>query len=218
MSQRNILITDFDGTMTERDFYTCAVDQLLTQTDLQPWLEYTDGRITHFEALRRIFERIRASPPQIELILQAMNFDRLAASSLHRLANQRWDVVVVSNGCGWYIRKLFDRYGLSPELHTNPGTYSEERGLQMGLPVDSKYFDEETGVSKTAVVSEALQAGHVVAFAGDGRPDLEPALMVPESLRFATGWLAAELDSKGEPYRSFSRWSDITTMILENQL
>ena len=58
MAFNKVLVSDFDGTMTQRDFYACAVQYLLSPQDLEPWHAYTRHQITHFEALQRIFERI----------------------------------------------------------------------------------------------------------------------------------------------------------------
>ncbi|RLS33818.1 MAG: hypothetical protein DWH78_12150 [Planctomycetota bacterium] len=80
----------------------------------------------------------------------------------------------------------------------------------MQLPTQSPFFTEQFGISKTALVQKALQSCSAVAFAGDGRPDLEPALMVRPEMRFARGWLATELRLRGEIFQHFSRWSEIS--------
>jgi 2-hydroxy-3-keto-5-methylthiopentenyl-1-phosphate phosphatase len=59
------------------------------------------------------------------------------------------------------------------------------------------------------VAALALLGTGLVAYAGDGPPDLEPSLMVPPELRFARGWLAEELRARHEPFRPFRRWSEI---------
>lgn len=215
MAFEKTLISDFDGTMTQHDFYSCAVQYLLSPEDLEPWNAYTRGEITHFEALRRIFERIRPEMPEMERVLAAMKFDTAAESAVQRLEGRGWNVVVVSNGCGWYIERLFRQHNLRLELHTNPGEYSPEHGLQMRLPTQSPFFAEEFGISKSAVVRDAMQTCETVAFAGDGRPDLEPALMVRPELRFARGWLATELKSMGEPFQDYSTWSEISGKLCE---
>jgi len=215
MAFDKILVSDFDGTMTQKDFYSCAIHNILCPEDLEPWHAYTRGEITHFEALRRIFERIRAEMPEMERLLAAMAFDAGAKTAVQRLEGQRWHVVIVSNGCGWYIERLFRQHDLRLELHTNPGEYSPEHGLQMQLPTLSPFFAEEFGISKCAVVRSAMQTCGTVAFAGDGRPDLEPALMVRPELRFARGWLASELKSRGEPFQDFSIWSQISEKLCE---
>jgi 2-hydroxy-3-keto-5-methylthiopentenyl-1-phosphate phosphatase len=70
-------------------------------------------------------------------------------------------------------------------------------------------------VNKVAIVQDALQRSDRVAFAGDGRPDLRPALLVPPSLRFARGWLAETLSERGEKFHPFERWSEIADQLLK---
>jgi 2-hydroxy-3-keto-5-methylthiopentenyl-1-phosphate phosphatase len=65
------------------------------------------------------------------------------------------------------------------------------------------------GVNKSAVVQHALHIVDTVAFAGDGPPDLEPALLVQPGLRFARGILAEQLRERGGGFQPFSRWSEI---------
>lgn len=215
MAFNKIFVSDFDGTMTQNDFYACAAKFLLTPRDLEPWYAYTRHQITHFEALQRIFERIRASNSDVERVLEAMEFDPLARTAVQRLEERNWKIVIVSNGCGWYIEQFFRRYRLELELHTNPGEFSPEHGLQMYPPTQSPFYCPQFGISKCEVVRHPLRACETVAFAGDGRPDLEPALMVPPELRFARGWLATELESRGESFQKFARWSEISKRLIE---
>jgi 2-hydroxy-3-keto-5-methylthiopentenyl-1-phosphate phosphatase len=74
-------------------------------------------------------------------------------------------------------------------------------------------FRRTTGVNKLAIVQDALRRSDCVAFAGDGRPDLKPALMVEPHLRFARGWLAEALSKRGEGFHPFERWSQIVDQL-----
>ena len=60
---RRILVSDFDGTMTRRDFYQLAVERLLPPDVPNYWAEYRAGRMTHFEALQAYFAAILERPP-----------------------------------------------------------------------------------------------------------------------------------------------------------
>lgn len=212
-----LLVTDFDGTMAKYDFYRRAVERLLAPEDLTPWNDYAAGEISHFESLRRIFAKIRATEAELEQVIEKMQFDPMAAKSIDRLRDHGWEVKVVSNGCGWYIERLFARHRIQVELHTNPGEFSPEHGLQLHLPTESPFFCSDVGVSKGAVVNDAIESGvySEVAFAGDGRPDLEPALLVSPKWRFAREWLATALKKQHEPFRAFEIWSEIADVLCE---
>jgi 2-hydroxy-3-keto-5-methylthiopentenyl-1-phosphate phosphatase len=216
MSSR-ILVTDFDGTITRHDFFTCVVETLLTPDDLAPWHLYTAGGITHFEALRRIFARIRAHEAELDAVLRSMDIDPGLQGAFARLQGAGWDVIIVSNGCSWYIDRLLHAAGVAPTVLTNPGRFDPERGLIMELPASSPFFSPETGIDKRAVVEKHLRSGAVVAFAGDGRPDVAPALLVPPERRFARAWLAEHLEATGHRFRAFDRWSEIARILVATE-
>ena len=84
----------------------------------------------------------------------------------------------------------------------------------MSLPAGHPFVSTDLGVDKLAIVKDALTRSNTVAFAGDGRPDLAPALLVKPELRFAKGWLANKLDSLGEHYTTFNVWSEIAQKLI----
>jgi 2-hydroxy-3-keto-5-methylthiopentenyl-1-phosphate phosphatase len=211
-----ILVSDFDGTMTEFDFYQLAAQQLVPPGTPDYWGEYLAGRLTHFEALRRIFTHIRADEATVMATAQQMNLDQDLSTQAARLQGAGWKIVVASAGCNWYIQRLLAAAGtMGIVVHANPGVLDPEHGLLMDMPVDSPYFSEQTGISKEAVVRDAIATHTCVAFAGDGRPDLPAAMLVPAERRFARGWLADELRSKNVPFHEFSHWSEIADILLK---
>jgi 2-hydroxy-3-keto-5-methylthiopentenyl-1-phosphate phosphatase len=209
-----ILVTDFDSTLTQRDFYALVRERWPIPADDDPWAHYLEGRLTHFEALEAIFARIRASEKELLTLAEQMGLDPQLAESVQALHDAGWTVVIASAGCEWYIKHLLTSVGLDLQIHSNPGTFDPERGLQMRLPSESPFFDATTGVNKAQIVQDALARAEQVAFAGDGRPDLEPALLVKTPLRFARGWLAEALQSRGEGFQSFDRWSQVARKLL----
>ena len=50
-----VLVSDFDGTMTRRDFYQLVAERLLPPGTPDYWREYRAGRLTHFDALNAYF-------------------------------------------------------------------------------------------------------------------------------------------------------------------
>ncbi|MEI8011683.1 MAG: HAD-IB family phosphatase [Candidatus Omnitrophota bacterium] len=213
MASTGILVSDFDGTITRFDFYDLVCREFPGVAG-GFWQEYEAGKITHFEALRLIFAGIRAPEEQMAGIINRMEIDPALRTSIASLNSSGWQVVVASAGCGWYIQKLLAAQGVSLEVHTNPGAFSPDKGLEMRLPEVSPFFSPDIGVDKAAVVREALKSASRVAFAGDGRPDLAPALMVPPQRRFARNWLANKLSSMGEKFHPFERWSDIVPVLM----
>jgi len=204
-----VVVSDFDGTMTHRDFFKLAIRQLLPPDGPNFWREYRAGQITHFEALRRYFAEIRATEAQVLAVVDQMELDPDLPQAVAELRRAGWQVVVTSAGCDWYIHRLLAQAGVKLEVHSNPGRFVPGLGLQMEMPVGSPFLSPTFGVDKARIVQHHMEQGRTVAFAGDGFPDEEAALLVPGRLRFARSDLADVLKQKGEPFQPFDSWSQI---------
>src|SRR3954471_11941722 len=102
----DILVSDFDGTMTRYDFYKLAFESLLPPDTPDYWAEYRTGAITHFEALRSYFAAIRKSEGEVLAVVKQMELDANLPTAIESLSRAGWRVVITSAGCDWYIRKL----------------------------------------------------------------------------------------------------------------
>lgn len=213
-----ILVTDFDGTITAVDFYVLAVENLLTPADLAPWHAYAAGTITHFEAVRDIFLRIRAPESHVLALLQETRPDPELPRYVEALRRAGWGIVVASAGCDWYIDKILAQLGVVLDVHCNPGVYHEGGPLDMTLPLDDPFCSKEYGIDKSGIVRHYLDAGLPVVYAGNGPPDVAPSLLLPPSRRFARTELAEALTASGEGFRPFSVWSDVAKALLAEPL
>jgi len=212
---KGILVSDFDGTITAFDFYD-LVSRAFPEIAGNYWHQYEAGEISHFEALRLIFAGIRAPEARILEIVRAMRIEPRLAEAVGLLESHGWDVIVASAGCNWYIQRLLSDANVSLDVRANPGNYSPSMGLEMRLPERSSVFSAHLGINKVAVVREALRRCSNVAFAGDGRPDLAPALLVRPEMRFARKWLAKKLVEIGEDFQPFESWSEIAGALTEH--
>jgi 2,3-diketo-5-methylthio-1-phosphopentane phosphatase len=206
--QDKVLVSDFDGTMTGHDFYRVALSRLPPRA-AAPWERYEQGLISHFDALALIFSRMRIDQQELDSILAEMRLEAGCAAAIERLEQAGWSLVIASAGCEYYIERILFRAGVDVMIHANPGTYMPGKGLFMKKQRNSPFYTADTGIDKAAIVRWHLERGIETAFAGDGRPDLAPALLVPPERRFAKGWLADELENSHEPFVRFERWPEI---------
>lgn len=215
--RRRLLVSDFDGTLTQRDFYQVYAARLMPSDAPDFWTEYRAGRMTHFDALKAIFSYVPAGEEKLLALASEMRLEPALAEALKSLRNAGWEVVVVSAGCRWYIERLLASAGVELEVHANLGHLDAEGRLIMERPTGTRYPSEDVGIDKSAVVRTHIEQGWTVAFAGDGPPDFGPAMLVPPHLRFARGHLAEALREQGESYRAFSRWRDVAeALVAEN--
>ena len=204
-----LFVTDFDGTLTRHDFFRLVIDHFAPRA-LEPyWQGYLDDRYSHFEALQGIFGSIRATPEQLLALVQRVEAPPHLAELVRELQQAGWEVVVASAGCSWYIEETLRRLGVQLEVHANPGHVEAGRGLRMQRPVASPFYSPTHGIDKAAIVRAGLERGQVVAFAGDGFPDLPAARLVPARHRFARQDLRAALQREGLEYTAFETWDEI---------
>jgi HAD superfamily phosphoserine phosphatase-like hydrolase len=209
----SILVTDFDGTLTPFDFYAAAVHRYCAPGGPDYWSLYASGKITHFEAMRGIFGRLRCGAPEMERVLAEIAPPAGLAAAFGRLRAAGWDILVVSNGCHWYIDRVLAAAGVEAEVVASPGSFVPGEGLLIEPPLDSPFFAPALGIDKAAVVRAMQPRYERVAFAGNGPPDLPAALLTPPDLLFARTWLAAELTRRGRGYRNFEQWPEIAAIL-----
>jgi 2,3-diketo-5-methylthio-1-phosphopentane phosphatase len=207
---RKILVSDYDGTITDKDFYSLLAEHYIPRDTPDYFAQYREGRITHFEAMAAYFAFAPTEEQQLEELLAASQADPELGVSVALLERAGWELWVVSAGSSWYVERVLRGAGVAAPVYSNPGRLENGRGLVLErLDPSSPYHSASIGVDKSAVVRHALEVAETVAFAGDGPPDLPPALLVRPNLRFARGFLAEALRERGEAFRPFSRWSEI---------
>lgn len=207
---RFCLVSDFDGTITGEDFYTLIAQRYMGPDAMSIWDEYRAGKITHFDAMQRFFSHAPNDEGQLATLLRDTQPDSRLGAAAHDLRNAGWDLIVVSAGSSWYIDRLLKEAGVqATTVHANPGAMESGRGLVLRMPRESRFFSPDVGIDKAAVVRDALERYERVAFAGDGPPDVAPALLVPSERRFARRFLAEELERRGEGFVAYKKWSDV---------
>jgi 2-hydroxy-3-keto-5-methylthiopentenyl-1-phosphate phosphatase len=212
---RKIFISDYDGTITDNDFYSLLAERYIPADTPDYFAQYREGRITHFEAMAAYFAFAPTEEQEIEKLLEATRADPNLGESAELLQRSGWELLVVSAGSSWYVERVLRQAGVNAPIFSNPGRLESGRGLVLEkLDSSSPYHSASVGVDKSAVVRHAQRIAQKVAFAGDGPPDLQPALLVRPELRFARGFLADALRQRGEAFRPFSRWSEIVSELV----
>ena len=212
---RKIFVSDYDGTITNKDIYSLLVERHVPAETPDYFAQYMEGQITHFDAMAAYFAFMPTDELQIEELLDASDADPDLGASAVLLQRAGWELLVASAGSSWYVERVLKQAGVAATIYSNPGRLEKSRGLVLEkLDPSSPYYSASDGIDKSAVVRHALEVAESVAFAGDGKTDLPPALLVPPELRFARRFLADALRQRGEAFRPFSRWSEIVRALM----
>jgi 2-hydroxy-3-keto-5-methylthiopentenyl-1-phosphate phosphatase len=206
---RNALVSDFDGTITRRDFYLLIRERYMAESAPEYFELNRAGQMSHFEAMAAYFTHAPDDEAALQEMMDLTEPDPCFVPTVSTLQAASWDLIIVSAGSHWYIERILRNLGVEAVVHSNPGHIRKGQGLVIERPSGTPFFSAEVGIDKAAVVRDALGRYEQVAFAGDGPPDLEPALLVPPRFRFARGYLADALRSRQEPFQEFHSWSEI---------
>jgi len=209
------LVSDFDGTITGTDFFSLVAERYMPSGEPDYFERYRAGEITHLQAMQAFFRWTPSDHAALEEILRDTQPDPDLKAACDHLDRAGWQLIIVSAGSSWYIERILDQAGITTAIvHANPGRVVPGQGLQLHPPPDERFFSRTAGIDKSAVMRDALQRYKRVAFAGDGPPDLAPALLTQPGDRFARRWLAEELTRQGEAFRPFEQWSAIVDTLL----
>ena len=216
MKRKAAFVSDFDGTITGDDFFTYASAAFFDEKSLTPWRRFKKGEITHFEALKEMFEKIRVSCGEFNAFMDKIPVDGGFAEGARICREKNMPVYICSAGCDYYIKYLIgniiEKYGVA--LVANRGCYSPETGLVMQMPpADSPYFDPATGISKAAVVNRLHREGYEVIYDGDGLPDYEAAWNA--DVVFARRDLLSKCREAGIAARAFNDFGVINAYLKE---
>lgn len=210
--QKTAFVSDFDGTISDDDFFAYTSEAFFDEKGLAPWRDFLSGRKTHFQALKEMFERIRVPDAVLNELIDSIRIDPDLESVWNLCRRKNVSLFVCSAGNDYYIRRLIgnllEKYAVT--LVSNKGVYSAGTGLVMTAPDrDGPFFDEQTGVSKIKLVEKLKRDGFFVVFAGDGPPDVGPALSA--DVVFAKKYLLDACRQKGVKTMNFDGFKDILT-------
>ena len=215
-NKKIIFISDFDGTITKQDFFHMAAERILHRDSLQPWEEYHAGRLTHIEALNRIFADIRLSQKEMNAFIATIRVDRAFFAVAALCRKLKIPMQICSAGTEYYVKKRIGRtlkkYNIG--ILSNGGKYSPKTGLLMiPPPPSSPFYDEDAGISKAAFVQSFKDKGFFVIFAGDGRPDIKAARIADKV--FARDLLLELCRKEGLVAQPLKTFKDISAYIKE---
>ena len=176
--KRLALVIDFDGTITDDDFFVYVRDAFFDDKALEPWRLYLDGKITHFNALKQIYGNLRVSEYEINKLIEQVKIDKSALELFEYCFNKNIPMYIASAGCDYYIKRLIGKeikaYNIN--LITNTSYYNKDEGLVIKSPsIDDWYYNKQNGISKASIIERLKKDSYFTIFAGDGPPDIEPA-------------------------------------------
>ena len=216
MKNKIVLISDFDGTISKKDFFYMVIDSLLKdkQDALAPWQDYLAGKIKHIDALTGIFSQIHLTQRELDEFISTIEVDSYFYDTAKYCKNKNIPFYICSAGTNYYIKKRISdslsKYNII--LISNDATYSQQDGMKLVAPEqNSPYYNSNTGISKQAIVQKLKGEGFFTIYAGDGKPDFKSAQIA--DVVFAKDMLLELCKGKNIETKPFNDFKDILNYI-----
>jgi len=224
LQRTDLIISDFDGTITLRDTGLAMIDTLSPPEASRAWeaeFAWRRGEISSMDCLRQQWSLFKKSRQEIAAFLDKIALDENFFVLL-KLARQRQaGVAILSDGLDFYVHHSLARYGIiarpddacvrSSECLTSYANVASlgPHGLQISFP-----YANDCGLCGNCKTEHLLRLRHDFArviYIGDGHSDLCAARYA--EIIFAKNALAEDCQRTGRIYIPFESFADILRVL-----
>ncbi|MDF2911341.1 MAG: 2,3-diketo-5-methylthio-phosphopentane phosphatase [Sporolactobacillus laevolacticus] len=207
MTKSFLFLSDFDGTLTDKDFFHVIIDHHFADQRDKLYDDWDKKVMTDLDYLTRLFKSIDRDQAGIDDDIDAVPFDPYAKKVIDLVKELGGEFVVISAGTDYYIKRIFEKNGIEGvKIYSNPGVY-ENRGIQLNVDPKGPYYSELYGIDKQKLARDLMKEYDTVFFAGDSLPDLKAAMLADTI--FAKGKLQGLLDQEKKDYVAIKSFKDI---------
>ena len=207
-------VSDFDGTLTDRDFYQIVIDKYLKDW---AWKYYDDWRKTkkiNVEFLNKIFSSMDRTEEEIMEDILELPIDPYAIDFIKKVESCGGDFYILSAGTSYYIKKLLAHLNINNvQVISMNGVY-RNRGIEILPDPESEFYSDIWGIDKEKVINTLKQKYQKVFFAGDSEPDMKAAKAA--NCAFARNTLQELLKLKNIPFVPFSKFNEVERYMLQH--
>lgn len=200
-------VSDFDGTLTDRDFYHIVMDKYLKDWAWEYYDQWRKTNKINVEFLNRIFGAMDRSEEEILEDIMELPLDPHAVNFIKRVESSGGDFFILSAGTSYYIKKLLEHFNIQNVTVISMKGIYHNRGIKIIPDPQDEFFSEIWGVDKAKVITTLKQKYERVYFAGDSEPDMGAAKAA--DCAFARNTLQELLTAGNIPYVPFHKYDEV---------
>lgn len=168
-------ISDFDGTLTDKDFYQIIIDKYLGNEGKNLYKKWRANEMLDIDFLGDIYKSIDRDERGILDDILSIPLDPDAKRFINAVINNGGDFIVLSAGTSYYIDRLFEHQNISvTKIYSNCGIF-KNNGIHLQIDRSSEFYSERYGIDKGKVISSLRDKYETIYFAGDSGPDIVPS-------------------------------------------
>lgn len=206
-------VSDFDGTLTERDFYHIVIDKFLGDEGRKMYIDQKKNGKIDVPFLNSIFGKIGLSEEELKEEIYKLPLDPHAEDFINKVRAYGGEFYIISAGTSYYIDILFEHLGIkNVNIISMKGRYSGG-GFEILPDREGRYYSDVFGIDKGRFIQDLKMEYSKVYFAGDSEPDFNAAKAA--DMCFAKGELIALLESDNREYTAVKDYSQIDDYLTE---
>lgn len=212
-----IFISDFDGTMSERDFYHIIMDKYLGEWGKELHASWRRNEMEDVELLSTVFKSMNRTEEEIREDILSINLDEYIPAFIEHIKLAGGDFLILSAGTKYYIERLLTFKGIQGiEIFSNDGRY-ENKGITL-MPPDTQdpFYSRRHGIDKAKVVQSLKRKYKKIYYAGNSKPDVNAALLA--DIAFAKGKLITLLQAKAAKHVPFKCFFQVEEFLKNREL
>ena len=200
-------ISDFDGTLTKKDFYKILSDTYYKEELMPIYKSWKNGEMKNREYLNYVFNNVHRSESELLEDILNISFDPTAIGFIDKVKAAGGDFIIISAGSNYYIDKVLEKNHIKGvDVYSNKSIF-KDNGIHFDLDEHDKYYSDQNGIDKLIVVEKLRSNYKKIFYAGDSTPDLKPALI--SDAVFAKGKLVNLLKKENKDFIEFENFSEI---------
>ncbi|MEI6722345.1 MAG: MtnX-like HAD-IB family phosphatase [Betaproteobacteria bacterium] len=195
-----VLVFDFDNTLTRGDILDQVVETFSPNDRWKHWeSEWVAGRLPARECLRLQVENLRVTREALLDYLLSIRIDSAFKGILAWAKAHDVEVLIVSDSFLPIIRHILANNAIDGvPVFANDLEFSGDQ-LHPAFPFHDPAFPRSANAKANHLVP---YRGNTIVYAGDGRSDLDAALV--SDVVFAKDSLARELEARSVPFQPFT--------------
>ncbi|MEK1900320.1 MAG: MtnX-like HAD-IB family phosphatase [Rhizobium sp.] len=203
---------DFDGTISKEDVTDLVLDRFARPEWREIEDQWTNGRITAAQCMRRQIQLLQAKHEDIDAFLDMIEIDSAFGAFKAFCEKNGFGLTIVSDGVDHFIRRVLARHGLEDiqiianKLISRPHACTMP-DFDLGFPFKSAACASGAGVCKCAQVRPS--GNHI--YIGDGRSDF--CVSHEAQLVFAKAKLADYCRANCLPFIPYSGFAEIQASV-----
>ncbi len=200
-----IVFCDFDGTITEVDFYRMVMKYLTPEQQKLALDTYKNGG-TVKGFLKYVFSNINQDKHVIDEEVRRIKFKKGFKELLKYVKENNGELIIISAGLTYYVKKSLQiRNIFDIQIYANRSHY-RDKGLHFDEN-DNDFACEKFGIDKEKIVKKFKKYYAKSYYIADGFPDYKASLFTDEV--FATGMLEQIYNREGKTYKPFNDFVEI---------